>query len=184
MSATISRLLLSIAIALSAAVLYVPVFMIVEQEIFPPDSKAFMTTNGICAVFLVVAWMLVWRNEIRWTMPRRVLTGASTLIALIPAILVVLSMRYLLRRREENLQVIVGGMIWAISWMVIVALIWRETQKERAERLRMVGIGAIECPACGYNLTGLKEARCPECGEQYTIDQLFAAAREQSGDLH
>ena len=30
----------------------------------------------------------------------------------------------------------------------------------------------VPCPACGYNLRGLKETRCPECGTQFTIEQL------------
>jgi hypothetical protein len=25
------------------------------------------------------------------------------------------------------------------------------------------------CPACGYNLRGLREARCPECGEAIAL---------------
>ena len=46
-----------------------------------------------------------------------------------------------------------------------------------------LGIDAIACPTCGYNLTGLREARCPECGSQFTLDQLYAAATKAKGDL-
>lgn len=30
----------------------------------------------------------------------------------------------------------------------------------------------MTCPACGYNMRGLTEARCPECGAEFTLDQL------------
>ncbi len=35
------------------------------------------------------------------------------------------------------------------------------------------GIINVICPACGYSLIGLREARCPECGEQFTLDELI-----------
>lgn len=31
------------------------------------------------------------------------------------------------------------------------------------------------CPACGYDLIGLSEARCPECGRRFTLEELWAA---------
>ena len=53
-------------------------------------------------------------------------------------------------------------------------LIWREKPHERIERLALTGREAVCCPVCGYNLTGLTEARCPECGARFTLDQLIA----------
>jgi rubrerythrin len=53
--------------------------------------------------------------------------------------------------------------------------IWRETAQERVARLKTAGVDTIVCSVCGYNMTGLKEARCPECGVQYTLDQLYAS---------
>jgi rubrerythrin len=42
----------------------------------------------------------------------------------------------------------------------------------------------VSCPSCGYNLTGLNEARCPECGAKFTLDELFAAQpRETVGGI-
>ncbi|MEM9915072.1 MAG: hypothetical protein AAF911_08930 [Planctomycetota bacterium] len=31
----------------------------------------------------------------------------------------------------------------------------------------------VPCPACGYNLRGLRQASCPECGEAVTWDALL-----------
>jgi putative transposase len=39
------------------------------------------------------------------------------------------------------------------------------------------------CPHCGYNMTGLHEARCPECGTQYTLNELFASLQGSAADL-
>ncbi len=34
----------------------------------------------------------------------------------------------------------------------------------------------LRCPSCGYNLTGLTEARCPECGEAFDWEAVRQAA--------
>ena len=31
----------------------------------------------------------------------------------------------------------------------------------------------LECPTCGYSLTGLLEERCPECGDGFCIEQFM-----------
>lgn len=41
----------------------------------------------------------------------------------------------------------------------------------------------LPCPKCGYNLTGLREARCPECGATYTLDELVVTLAEQRAPL-
>ena len=79
--------------------------------------------------------------------------------------------------------IVIGGMAWAATWLASTALIWRETAAERRQRLARLGVEAIACPTCGYNLTGLREARCPECGSQFTLDQLYAAVKGEKADL-
>lgn len=57
--------------------------------------------------------------------------------------------------------------------LFVVFLIWRNGYTHGWRRAR----GAPpECPACGYNLTGINECRCPECGEHYSLDELWHAA--------
>ncbi len=60
---------------------------------------------------------------------------------------------------------------------------WRETRAERANRLRLMGVNAIACPSCGYNLTGLSEARCPEYGSRFTLDQLVASLARRDTEM-
>ena len=65
----------------------------------------------------------------------------------------------------------------------MTVIIWRETALERAKRLGEVSESAFACPNCGYNMTGLRQARCPECGTQYSLDELFGMLRERAADL-
>jgi hypothetical protein len=37
----------------------------------------------------------------------------------------------------------------------------------------------LRCPGCGYNLTGLSEARCPECGATFDWDVVRRAAEDR-----
>jgi predicted Zn-ribbon and HTH transcriptional regulator len=60
---------------------------------------------------------------------------------------------------------------------------WRESKLERADRLRLSGIDAIACLNCGYNLTGLNEARCPECGSRFTLDQIVASLSRRDSEM-
>ena len=62
-----------------------------------------------------------------------------------------------------------------LLWIVGTIFYWRETPTERAQRLARAGADTLTCPNCGYNLTGLREARCTECGAGFTLNDLLAA---------
>jgi hypothetical protein len=78
-------------------------------------------------------------------------------------------------RRVAFPALLVGGGVPPIVWVLATVLIWRETPQERMQRLAAGGAGTLACPICGYNMTGLREARCPECGVGMTLDELVAA---------
>lgn len=65
-------------------------------------------------------------------------------------------------------------MLAILLWMIASIFLWRETAAERGKRVSGAH-NAITCPTCGYNLTGLNEARCPECGSKFTLDELLAS---------
>ncbi len=90
---------------------------------------------------------------------------------------------YLISNSGPSFGVFLGTFAWAACWLIGSAIIWRENAQERGERLRRLGIHAVACPDCGYNLTGLREAKCPECGAAYTLDQLYACITEQRAEL-
>jgi hypothetical protein len=74
---------------------------------------------------------------------------------------------------ENTVGEFVGCVTAPLAWLIAVTIVWRETPRERAARLKSVNKDAIVCPKCGYNLTGLQGTRCPECGTQYTLDELL-----------
>jgi hypothetical protein len=74
-----------------------------------------------------------------------------------------------------QLVILVGGGIVPILWILATVILWRETPAERLARMAQLSDAGIFCPICGYNLSGLREARCPECGATFTLDQLAAA---------
>jgi predicted amidophosphoribosyltransferase len=70
-----------------------------------------------------------------------------------------------------------------IVWVLATVILWRETAAERLARMsRLVSHPTVLCPVCGYNLSGLREARCPECGGSFTLDEL--AASQPQRDEH
>jgi hypothetical protein len=183
MSATIVRLMLSfITVAATPAVYFLVLVIAYETQSSgwnPRFMFALWAATAVTAIALAAAWIGIWYGEVRWT-PRRVVTTClMTVGAIVGALPVGLGMG----AWEEEVGVIAGGIAWALLWLTGATLAWRETAAERGERLQTLGIRAIACPKCGYNLTGLKQSVCPECGASYTLDQLFASLTEVKGAL-
>ena len=74
---------------------------------------------------------------------------------------------------EDEIGEFIGCLIAPLMWLIVVTIIWRETPRERALRMKSTNKATIVCPHCGYNLTGLQSTRCPECGTLYTLDELL-----------
>jgi hypothetical protein len=179
MSATLSRLILSMTLIAATPLVYVLGVWIAFVGEVREQLVAFLIATFFAMGFLTGGWVLVWRGELQWTSTRRRRTwgllGAGAGVAAISC-----GIGYLAFPFEGGaLGLMIGTMLWALGWLGGTAWVWRENAAERAERLKNLGVGTIACPRCGYNLTGLREARCPECGSQYTIDQLYGAMLEQ-----
>jgi hypothetical protein len=71
---------------------------------------------------------------------------------------------------------IVSGILFlGLAALIVVWLqIWRLSSHQRPWHNKADGKLDLHCPACGYRMIGLKEARCPECGAVYTVDELLA----------
>jgi len=181
MSATISRLILSIAMIAGTCILYL-IMVVVGFEVgnFRDEDLIFGLATTVSTLTMAIGWVLIWRGEVRWSEARvlgtiGVFFGGFILAA--PAAVL------LWEPVDDSFALFIVGALWLIVWLVGTPLIWRETRRERLERLQQLGVGGVTCPACGYNLTGLREAKCPECGAQYTVDQLVASTMESRGEL-
>lgn len=168
-------------VALLAGPIVCATFVLVLDDTGLNNFDALAVSEGISAVLLCVAWTLIWRSQVVWTPPRRLLTVLSVFwsigVAFIPGMI------WAILTAEEEMGIALGGLFWVLAWVASVTLVWRETPKERGARLQSLGLGVVHCPNCGYNMTGLKHARCPECGSEYTLDKLFASVIKAGEEL-
>ena len=123
---------------------------------------------------VAVYWCALWRSTVRWS-PGRVrgtIGVAVAAAALGHGISVILGTAGDGDGQGTEFILTIGGLLTVLLWLFATVLIWCDTPTARAAR---VGGSAVTCPTCGYNLTGLGEARCPECGSRFTLDELLAA---------
>lgn len=176
MSATLSRLIMSIATLAGAAFVYLVVCVATIETVGRRyDNLAFLAADVVGISFVTVAWLLIWRSHIQWTTRRMILTACVFFAGLLisaPFAIILGSMI------ADSFGWFIFAMGWLMVWLFGTAIVWRESAVERAKRLQMMGVSAVVCPTCSYNLTGLKEPNCPECGSRFTLDQLFASQPE------
>ncbi len=180
MSHLLSRLLLAFTIALATPLVYALTFFVVD-EFSLGFTVPSVVSLFVAASFLVTAWILVWRRQVHWTRRRSLMTALSLVWS--AAMGTGAGILTLVLQQVAGQAIRVGAMCWALVWVGSTALVWRETALERAGRINKLSSGLVCCPNCGYNLTGLEQARCPECGSRYTLNELFAALHEQTEDL-
>lgn len=173
MSQLVARLLLAVMIfPLSVLVLVVTGFLTALGS--PgPTVPIFVAAWLAAYLFIWLYWTWVWRDLVRWTPARRRLTllcGVASVALSGAAALVI----YWLAGDRAG-AIAFGGSVAPVAWVLCTILLWRETAAERMQRIRRQHRNAVSCPVCGYNLTGLREARCPECGGQFTLEDLLSS---------
>lgn len=181
MSRLVSRILLTVLMFPLASLLYVVTLVFYLRSArysYGPyyGMREVDTANivsGLVAwIFIALYWVQLWRQSVHWS-ARRV---RQTLWLVLAAIVAGIVVAMIVWPIERNFGAFVGSALAPLLWVVGTIFVWRETSEESARRMGSAGRGAgLVCPSCGYNLTGLREARCPECGTQYTLDELFAA---------
>jgi len=186
MTATIARLILAMLILPATGAVFLLTFIAVVARRpgpGPPSVWAVGIVWMIVYTFVATYWILLWRSTVRWTRARVRNTALAGLLALaggigFAALLVTVSGVIPL-----GIALLLGGGGVPIVWVLATVLVWRETAAERVARMsNLLGHPTVVCPFCGYNLSGLREARCPECGANFTLDEL--AASQPQRDEH
>lgn len=177
MSQVLSRIILAIVFVASIPVLWVTCFLFIERGLFRADTKAMLATAGVCGLGVIVGWVLLWRRHVRWNAARTRRTLYVLVLAIVVGTALGFGIEASVGRRTGP---VLGPAFGALLWLAGTALAWRETDAERATRPAARIRGPLHCPKCGYNMTGLYDARCPECGTQYTLDQIMTSVMERN----
>jgi hypothetical protein len=188
MSRLISRILLTILmLPLAAAVYFIMFFIVIERARssgnwnYPErEIRAFVAGGAMTWAFVAIYWSMLWRKSVSWTKRRAWQTFAGAGAAVIAAGIIAVIFG-IIADDDALAPSFVATCLAPALWLVATTFIWRETAAERAARIQSTGKGALTCPTCGYNLTGLTEARCPECGSKFTIDELLAQQPHMAG---
>ena len=184
MTATIARLILAMLLLPATGGVFVISFLglVVRGSGGPPSVAALLALWAVVYSFVFVYWVVLWHTSVRWTRQRIVRTAVATVASLVAGTLFGMLCTAINRSIPVPFAMLVGGAVVPIVWVLATVIVWRETPAERVARLggRADAGATIVCPLCGYNLTGLREARCPECGASFTLEELTAAqpARE------
>lgn len=172
----LAMMLFPLAVTVYLVVLF-PVMALTGYTRFG-DTVSFLLTTGATALFVGIYWLRLWRHSVNWRagrVRRTVLAAAGCVLA---GVVVGTIMTWLTDINTPSFGIFIAGLVAMVSWLPITIVLWKETPLERANRLRQAATDVLFCPRCGYNMTGLYEARCPECGAQFTLNQLYAAQQK------
>lgn len=190
MTTVIARLILAMLIVPATAVVFVLSLIVVvalSSGRGPVTPAAVGTLWAIVYCFVATYWLLLWRSTVRWTRPRVRNTALAGLLALTGGAAFASALLIFARQLPPGICLLIGGGGVPTAWVLATVVLWRETPAERVARMsRLVSSPTVLCPVCGYNLSGLREARCPECGATFTLDVLAASQpqrEEQPAEL-
>ena len=179
MSRLLARIMLAVFMLPVGSIIYLIVFCVLYEDVLRRREEAcFVVAGVVTALFVGVYWLLLWYRSVRWTRSRVACSVASVVGALAVGGLVA----WLMSGVGREMGYFLFGPAATFVWLVLTIFVWRETAAERARRIDVRGLGALVCPACGYNLTGLRQATCPECGARYTMDELVASQPSRQAD--
>ena len=88
-------------------------------------------------LFIIVAWVALWRKSVRWSAAR---IGWTALGFIIAAIGGGAAGWYVDQKFWISLGVMTGVLLTPLLWMFMTALLWRETAVERAARYQPAAV--------------------------------------------
>jgi hypothetical protein len=178
MSRLVSRILLAVLMLPAAALIYLITYLASFRAFGYSSGRpmAGVLSGASMWVFVGLFWFGLWRGSVRWTSNRVLWTFLAVAMSIIAGFMA----GVLVYSIDRDLGEFVACVTAPLLWLIAATLIWRESPRERANRVKQTQKSAITCPHCGYNLTGLQGTRCPECGTQYTLDELFAGQQGET----
>ena len=172
MSQLMARIMLAVFMLPVSMLFYIFAFAVLYNSVMNRRETASLLVTGLAtAAFVGVYWVLLWRRSVRWTRPR-VLGSIGIAFG---AVAVGAAAAWGMNIVEDDLVEFIFGPVITFAWLLGTVFVWRETKRERASRLESNSGTSVVCPACGYNLTGLRGTTCPECGASYTVDELLVS---------
>ncbi|HOW70397.1 MAG TPA: hypothetical protein PKY77_07330 [Phycisphaerae bacterium] len=181
MTNLLARILLAIMLLPLAATIYLLVCFVMMGLLGwgrSGEAFGFLMATLLTGLFVTAYWLALWRNSVNWTGARIGKTTLAGLGCVSAGVVLGATMSALSRINDPSFGIFIGGLVAIVSWLPLTVVVWKETAQERTDRLRQAATDVLFCPRCGYNMTGLYEARCPECGARFTINQLYAAQQK------
>src|SRR5437762_10805919 len=171
MTATIARLILAMLILPATGAVFLLTFILIVARSGWPGPPTLLSVSALWTIvyaFVATYWILLWRTTVKWTAARVRNTALAALLALAGGVGFALAAVTVNRQVPAGIALLLGGGTVPIVWVLATVLLWRETRTERVARMsKRANSPTVLCPICGYNLTGLREARCPECGGSF-----------------
>lgn len=174
MTPIIARLVLAMLLLPFAGIVLASAFAISVAVLGRPDHEGVLVAWIVTDGFVVFYWILIWRSAVEWSQRRVVRTLLAVALGAVAAACACAGLRLLASAPIEP-SFIFGNVLFPIVFVLTTVLCWRETPAERFARVAARGVDTVACPICGYNMTGLRDAKCPECGAVFTLDQLLTA---------
>jgi hypothetical protein len=172
MTRVVVRLLTSILLIPAIVVGTVIIGVMLEQTMRRRISEdtLFTTCFIMASLTYCTLFYFIWRSVVRWTPSRKRWTIVSIVIAAGAYVLVALMLASAMPFYQSSPFIALSAGLTALVWACASCWIWMETPRERFERVRTFGESARTCPACKYDMSGLKNLTCPECGVDYTVE--------------
>ena len=131
------------------------------------ETSLFMAYES-CAILVIPIWILLWKSSTGW----RPSTMGWTAIIGLPLLLTPAGVYWSSPDQVLDFLYKCSPILALGLWFGGTSIIWRQSTGCVLPGDE-IQAAAPTCPACNYNLTGLREIRCPECGWSSTIEILF-----------
>jgi 4-amino-4-deoxy-L-arabinose transferase-like glycosyltransferase len=172
MSPLLSRVMLAMMMFPLAAMVYVITVVSAHEVLgYQRVDWEWVLAGIVTSAFVAGYWWMLWRAGVAWTPQRRARTWGAAGGAVVAGVV----LGSACAAADDEFGLFVGTSLPPLLWVAATCFVWRSDARDVAGTAAAGDGDDVVCPACAYSLKGLREARCPECGEQWTLDQLFAA---------